>query len=364
MPPEPLADTYAECRRRFRHAATASAVDLESFPLSATGPGHEELTIDVAQLGSPDAGRAFVVMSGVHGVEGYLPSTLQCELLDEHTIRAVPNGVTVLLIHIVNPWGMAWGRRQNESNVDLNRNWRRSETAPPPNDAYDALHPLACPDSPTLPEPATLLAEAADLLDRFGFAYLRDGITQGQYRHPDGLHYGGARTEESNAILERVIVERLRGAAHVFTMDLHTGHGPRAEVTLLSDAPPDSDQDRFLREQLGAPRVEATEGNPESTAATKTGKITNGFRDALPAAECFAAAVEFGTEPDEVQLIATCREQWVYRRGDRGDVAHAEAVREYGRCFTPEDPTWAASCLTSGRAHLRAGLDAVARWSA
>jgi octopine/nopaline transport system ATP-binding protein len=57
----------------------------------------------------------------------------------------------VLLIQAVNPWGMAWSRRQNEHNVDLNRNWRRSQVDPLHNDAYDEIHAVACPDTDDLP---------------------------------------------------------------------------------------------------------------------------------------------------------------------------------------------------------------------
>ena len=34
----------------------------------------------------------------------------------------VPDGVTLLLVHVINPYGYKHGRRYNENNVDLNRN--------------------------------------------------------------------------------------------------------------------------------------------------------------------------------------------------------------------------------------------------
>ena len=59
---------------------------------------------------------------------------------------------------------MSWWRRQNESNVDLNRNWRRDELAPVHNDAYDEVHPIACPDDPTMPTVEGLLDAAQELV--------------------------------------------------------------------------------------------------------------------------------------------------------------------------------------------------------
>ena len=35
---------------------------------------------------------------------------------------SVPKGASVLLVHLVNPYGFKFGRRYNENNVDLNRN--------------------------------------------------------------------------------------------------------------------------------------------------------------------------------------------------------------------------------------------------
>ncbi len=355
--------TYDECRARFRDVSHRRRFDVIECPIDARGPDGQELTIDAVVVGSPNPRRAFVVLSGVHGVEGFMGSALQCEFLESLDPSVLPDDVTVLVIHAVNPWGMAWWRRQNESNVDLNRNWRRSETEPVHNDAYDELHPLACPDSDTMPTPDELLVRAAELVAARGLPFVRDAITIGQYRHPDGLHYGGERTEASNRILEQLVGEHLAGVERLVTIDLHTGHGPRGAITCLSDAAPGSEQDRFLVECLGADRVEATQDNAEATTATKSGQIANGFRAVFPNARCYSTALEVGTEPDEVQLIATVREQWVHRQGDRAVAEHAAAVRAYRDCFAPDDPEWERAGLDGGARHLARGLAAVVAWS-
>jgi predicted deacylase len=352
--------TYDECRARFRRAAMEAGVIVEAHPILARGPFGQELTIDVASLGADRPARALAVLSGVHGVEGFVNSALQCDLLARWDPSEWPRDVGVLLVHAVNPWGMAWWRRQNESNVDLNRNWRRSEIEPVHNDAYDELHHLACPDTDALPEVDGLLATASAVVAERGMEWVRDGITRGQYRHPDGLHYGGERTEESNVVLHRLVTERLAGVERLLTLDLHTGHGPRGEVTILSDQPPGSPQDAFFRSVFD--RVEATTGNPDATTGPKSGQIANGFRDLFPNAECFSTSLEFGTASDLEQLAATYQEQWVHRHGDRSNPDHQPAVWAYRCCFTPDDPDWEASCLRRGREHLDAALAAVQVW--
>jgi hypothetical protein len=256
---------------------------------------------------------------------------------------------------------MAWWRRQNESNVDLNRNWARDHVSAPDNSAYDEIHPLACPDTADMPSVDDLVATALELVERRGMDWVRDGITQGQYTHPHGLHYGGSRTEESNLVLES-IVDRLDGVQRVLIVDLHTGHGPSGVVTLLSDQPPGSEQDEFFRSNFAGVVVEATVDNPDATTGAKTGQIANGIRDRFGSGSA-ATSAEFGTADDMEQLAATYQESWVHRHGDRDDPVHAAAVWRYRSCFTPDDPTWVSTCRSIGARLLDDALRAVNGWA-
>lgn len=353
--------TYDECRARFRRAAQDAGVRATAHPIAAPGPEGQTLTIDVATIGSSTPRRALLVLSGVHGVEGFVNSTLQTDLLARTDPTDLPADVAVVLVHVVNPWGMAHDRRQNERNVDLNRNWRRSERTPDHNAAYDELHALACPDTPDIPSVEDLLGVVSSVVDEHGIDWVKDGITKGQYRHADGLHFGGDETEESCRILEREIPQLLGTADKVLTVDLHTGVGPRGEITVLSSQPPGSPQDLFLREALG--EIDATVGTDDSSSSVKSGPIAAGIADVLTDALCFAATPEFGTADDLAQLGATYQEQWVHRRGDLTDPVHAAARRRYRECFTPDDPEWEATALSGGRRLLDDAVAAVVDWA-
>jgi hypothetical protein len=354
--------TYDESRARFRRAATVVGAEVRAHPIPARGPFGQELTVDVVHLGAAKPRRALTVLSGVHGVEGFVCSAVQTALLGRLRPEDLPDDVAVVLVHAVNPWGMAWGRRQNEANVDLNRNWRRSEVEPVHNDPYDEVHALACPDGPELPSIDALLIDALALVEQHGLDWVRDAITVGQYRHPDGLHYGGHETEASNRILERVVAEHLVGVERSFALDLHTGHGPRAAVTLLSDEAPGSPQDAFLRRAFGDEVVMATVGNDEATTGTKSGQIGSGMGDLLDGAVHHATSAEFGTTSDEEQIAATYQESWVHRHGDLAVPAHAAAAWAYRCCFTPEDPAWEQACLAAGAHLVDDAVAAVASW--
>lgn len=352
--------TYDECRARFRQAAADAGLDVDPHPISAPGPFGQKLSIDVVSVGARSPRRALLVLSGVHGVEGFIGSALQCDLLSRLPAHGLPVDVAIVLVHAVNPWGMAHGRRQNESNVDLNRNWARNDGPPDQNDAYDEIHGIACPDTPSIPSADDLLAQVGPVLADHSVEWVRDAITRGQYRHPDGLHFGGERTEESNRVLEQTVPAFVGSAERVFVVDLHTGHGPRGEITVLSDRPPASPDDDVLRSLF--PLVTATADNPDAASRPKSGPIARGLAEALRPAEALVATLEVGTVDDMEQLTATYQEQWVHRHGTDDDPLHRAARLAYRRCFTPDDPTWEADAMAGGRAHLDAALGYVVDW--
>ncbi len=325
---------------------------VETHPISARGPHGEDLALHSTRIGVPSPSQALLVLAGVHGVEGFAPAAILCELTAHLTPAHLPDDVAVVLIHAVNPWGMAWSRRQNEHNVDLNRNWRRSDVDPVHNDAYDRIHTIACPDGDDLPDADAMLTVAETLVAERGEAWLRDAITSGQYRHADGLHFGGDRTEPSNEIVEQIAARHLAGAERVLTIDLHTGHGPYGEMTLLSRHPVGSWQDDLLRTRIGAERIEVV-------GAPRQGQIAAGIADLAPGAEHAGTVAEFGTAGEIEQLVATHLEQWVHRHGDRNRPEHLAAIERYRACFTPDDPDWERVTLAAGLDLLESAVAAM-----
>ena len=314
--------TYVECRARFRRAATAAGARTDSHVVAAVGPAGETLSVDVAVTGSDEASRVLLVLSGVHGVEGFAGSAIQCELLE----REPPPGVTVVNVHAVNPWGMAWWRRQNESNVDLNRNWARDRTTPAPNPGYDELHALLVPGGDELPSADGFLAAIRPALDEHGIDWVRDAVTRGQYVHPDGLYFGGVGVEASTAILEGIARSYVAGAEVALAVDLHTGHGRYGTYTLLSGAPEGSADDQWLRRRFDPDRIEVTAGR---VGRERVGLLMAGLPDVLPGVEYHTATFELGTVGGTRMLLAERAEHWVHHHGNRADPVHAAAVWEH-----------------------------------
>jgi len=78
-----------------------------------------------------------VLISGTHGIEGFAGSACQAGIL--HAGIELPPDTGLLLVHAINPYGFAWGRRVNEDNVDLNRNFVSHGGSYPANPIYDEL---------------------------------------------------------------------------------------------------------------------------------------------------------------------------------------------------------------------------------
>jgi len=214
--PAAFATSYLEARAKFRQAAHARG--LASIPHvhpHAAGAQGEELAIDLALLGDPAARAMLVLLSGVHGIEGFCGSGCQVALLQDETVVAAvrQSGAAVLFCHAVNPYGFSHLRRTNEDNVDVNRNFRDFAAPLAPNAAYASLHSVIVPS--TWPPTAGNAAVIDDYIARYGAALLQAAVSSGQCEFPDGLFYAGRAPAWSNATLRDVLREHGQGRERI-----------------------------------------------------------------------------------------------------------------------------------------------------
>ena len=347
--PFPL--TYDECRARFRQAAAGAGAGLRAHRVPARGPDGQSLTVDVARLGPDPAPRLLVLMSGTHGIEGFAGSAIQTEwLLARGEDDTLPADLGVVLVHAVNPYGMAWWRRQNESNVDLNRNWVSFESAPPENPGYRELHPFLCPLENADRTEMEFRKASQRLIDEHGYDWVKTAITVGQYEVPDGLYYGGAQREASTRILEEALREPLAEAEQVLTVDLHTGHGDFGTYTLLCSATEGSDEHRWLAGCFDPAHIEVTQDNPQATTPEKRGQLARGFRELLQEGARYASLTfELGTCDDLTMILAERAEHWLHRHGDR-EAEEGRRIAWRHRCASiPDSAEWESRARAHGR---------------
>src|SRR2546427_6902250 len=269
--------------RRFRDSAKRVGATLESLQLDAKGLAGEDLSTDIARVGPEKARRVILHSSGLHGVEGFAGSAIQLQMLDN--LPSLPTDAALILVHVLNPYGMVWLRRANENNVDLNRNFLPEGAYSGAPAAYQKLDSFLNPQSP--PSSDFFLLKAVSLILRHGVATLKQSIAGGQYEYPKGLFFGGKRLEQGLERYRSYLQSHLASAQSVIAIDVHTGLGKYAEDTLLVDA---RDYDR-LRSILGN-RVRALEAK-QSPAYRPEGGLPNLLSSSLPNARMDFIGQEF-----------------------------------------------------------------------
>ena len=115
-----FASNYAQARARFLEAAATAGLPLQSHPHPLPGSEGEALALDVARDGPPDADKLLIVSSACHGVEGFCGSGVQVYAMHDADWRAAAHaqGVAVLYLHALNPYGFSHLRRGARGNED------------------------------------------------------------------------------------------------------------------------------------------------------------------------------------------------------------------------------------------------------
>jgi len=340
-PARHFAATYAEARAKFLAAARARglAVTHHVHPV-AKGAQGEELAIDVAVLGAPEAKDVLLLTAGTHGAEGFCGSGCEIGLLadDAFVARVATDDVRVVFLHALNPYGFSHLRRTNEDNVDLNRNFRDWSTVPEPNRAYDEVHGFIVPD--TWPPSAANDAALRAYIGAHGEKALQQAVTAGQSEHPDGLFYAGVRAAWSNGILRRVLREQAASARTLAWIDYHTALGPRGHGEMIYNGGPHPDDIARTKAFWGPAVTSFYDGS--STSASLTGINGGAVRDECPGVAYAGIALEYGTLPVLAVLQALRADQWLANHPDAPPaqrVAIKQAVRD---AFYQDADDWKA----------------------
>ncbi|MFM2126149.1 MAG: hypothetical protein RL328_2600 [Acidobacteriota bacterium] len=328
-----FAKDYATARARFLESAERSGAEVHSIPVKGYGPVAELLTTDIAWLGRRDAEHIVIHTCGVHGVEAFSGSAIQLNWMDRGP-AALPENTAVMLVHAVNPFGMAWLRRFNLNNVDLNRNYRTvQQFAPKEIPNWRAIDRLL-----NRPGPMFRL-RAALLIARHGMKCLRTAVGGGQTLNPRGLFWAGNRVQEELVKYERFLREHCGHVRRVVVVDVHTGLGRFGEDALLVEHDAE-----VLREAFGS-RVQAL--GADTIAYEAPGSQEALYRSVFGSAELYFVTQEFGTY-SPLQVVEALRGENLYH-GSRGWWhVWAPEKQKLRMMFDPQDARWRAAVLYRG----------------
>jgi hypothetical protein len=330
---------YRTARNRFREGVEACGGRNDPLPIAAPGPAGEQLAIDIGWFGATNPRQVLMHSSGVHGVEGFAGSAIQLQWLREGIPRLAPEAALVM-VHAINPYGMAWLRRFNENNVDLNRNFRT------PCDADDAIEYLkldAFVNPQSAPRPDLFYVRAAGLVLRHGLPSLRQAIQGGQRILPRGLFYGGTEPEEGVLKFAEYLQSRLTGAERIVGIDVHTGLGRYGDDRLLVDGDPEREQARLSIRKVFGERVQEISG--EGISANVAGQHELFYR-LFPRAQVYFTTQEFGTFHG-IRVLAALRDENRWHHFGSGGVDHW-SKKQLLHAFSPRDPAWQQKVLLRG----------------
>jgi len=337
MSSEYFSQTYAEARDKFFAAARSRGLGVETHVHPLPGRDGEMLAMDVARDGAADAQALLIVSSACHGIEGFCGSGVQVALLNDPAWHSVAHaaGVAVLYIHGLNPYGFSWWRRTTHENVDLNRNFRDFAGDAPANADYDALADAIVPA--TWPADADTVARLSRFVAERGDRALQQVISGGQYRHPDGLFYGGTAPTWSHETLRQVVRRHASLCRRLGWIDLHTGLGPSGHGERIFACRDDAAA--FARAKAWWGDVTSIYDG-SSTSALLTGLMTLAAYDECGQAEFTAMALEYGTQPQAQVMEALRADQWLENHPDTDDTTRRAIKQRLREAFYTDTDAW------------------------
>jgi hypothetical protein len=333
---------YGEAREKFLAAADSAGFRLLRYRLPAEESA--ELFIDIALL-RRDPSKTFLHISGVHGLEGYVGSAIQTAALTE---GFKGEGPTLLFVHGLNPYGMAFYRRGNSANVDLNRNFL-AKRDPAVNPDYDFFSDYLAPKN-WLQMQAGLL-KAWFHYFRLGKARAAQAIASGQVRNPSGLFYGGKHLAREILLFQELLKAHCAEAKELLAIDVHSGLGDFGDELLFVD-----EEELFFAKAFAR---EVTKPDPENGTYENSGRFSDSIRAALPSTQVRYALQEFGTYSASRVLGALRRENFAWRINKIGSRAHDLAAAKALEAFCPNDASWRAHALEKGLLRIKQALTAL-----
>jgi hypothetical protein len=344
--------SYSEAREWFREIMPQSlqawrGARLASQPLAA----EPELTIDwaLAQANvAPE--RLLVLITGLHGIEGFVGAVILRQFVDEFLPRLEPASAGLLVVHAMNPWGMQHRRKVNAQNVDLNRNFLLApqQFDPAFNPDYARLKPFIGPERPVGTPVRTAARFALGLvgtLRSHGTAVLQRASLLGQYRDPRGMYYGGTGLTQEAQVLFRLLRQSVPRYRSVTLLDMHSGYGPRFQMSLVH-SPREARSGQELRQRFDYPRVlKADDRDFYAMRGDMVDTLCALAEADWPDVHLYASSFEFGTFGDSTlslarSLRAMILENQLHHYGTRSDAAARWIHREFAALYRPDDPRW------------------------
>ncbi|MBL8062409.1 MAG: DUF2817 domain-containing protein [Anaerolineales bacterium] len=293
-----------------------------------------------------------------HGIEGYVGSAMLKLFMDEFAPRLNSENTGLLLVHAINPWGMKHHKRVNPNHVDLNRNFVfDGNFSSAINPDYDTLKNFLSPRRPIRnlgTEKLPFYANALRYIISPGRVKVKAASLLGQHRHPQGIYYGGTEWQEETIVLMELYRTALAGYQNFIQVDVHTGYGPRHQMTIIIP-PLDSTSSSVAMRKFNYPLVQKIDADEFYAISGDMGEYVYRLRDAeFPNKNVFACGFEFGTFGNSLpallrSLHISILENQLRHHGAVDPKAESKIRAEYEELFLPTEHNWREKALSDCR---------------
>jgi hypothetical protein len=320
-------DSYQTARVNFLRACEKAGVEVASYAHPLKTPDGADLATDVARFGASDASKLLVMVSGVHGVEGFSGAATQVGWIEQKRYEQLPDDTAVLMVHLINPWGAAHLRRYTENNVDLCRNFLDFSQALPANEAYGALHGQLAPGGVLGEYGENTRPFLGKLVSEKGLEYVVDLFMGGQWEFEQGFAFGGQGPEWSNVTLRDILRLNAEGVRQACVIEFHTGLGPWGYGQLITmHHGPELDR---VRRDFGPwvfnPSADKSPG--EEGYRLVHGHTIEAYRSSFPGVPVTAVTLEFGTYPPDETLALLLQEHLLVCRSESAPAHKMDEIR-------------------------------------
>jgi predicted deacylase len=344
-------DTYEASRERFRQNLAVIQSKWPAAELSGHRlPGDEGLTIDWIRSNALEKNEKVLVMTTAeHGIEGYVGSAMLQRFIDKFLPSLDPSTTGLLFVHAINPWGMKQHRRVNADNIDLNRTFLYDQAFDPDfNPEYDFLNDYI---NPVRSMSSLALSNANFYLNLIrraiskGLPWLKHHLLLGQYRFPHSIYYGGTEYPEETRTLMDLYRQAFRMYDQVLHLDMHTGYGPRYQMSLVNSVFETTTSKEFV-EKFNYPLVVAA--NREEFYALRGDMIDYVYalrEHEFPGKKLYATSFEFGTLGDGLRGQIGSPRAMVFENRLRWQGATSERIArkvkgDFEELFNPAASHW------------------------
>jgi len=343
--------SYEQSRQRFHSQLDAIR---KSWPLaqrtSQILSNQDDLSIDWISANALTArDKLFVLTTGEHGIEGYAGAALLELFIEQYLPRLDPQTTGILLVHAINPWGMKHWKRNNAQNVDLNRNFIDGDFSAlaNTNPDYSKLASFLSPQKPLgkiWAEKLGYIYQTLQTLASFGVKRTREAALMGQYGIPQGIYFGGQEVQRETRMMMELYRSAFAGYSQVVHLDMHTGYGPRFQMTLVN-SPHEKMNAAETTAKYGIPLVAAA--NPDEFYTMQGDMIDWEYqlvRKEFPGARIFAATCEFGTFGESILAGARSLRITIFKNQvnlfGASPATRAWVEQEYRELYLPAEPKW------------------------